>query len=66
MFDNLSDKLQNVFSGFRSKGKLTEEDIDAGIKEIRMALLEADVNLKVVKKFCRQVKERCMTEVVMD
>lgn len=66
MFDNLSDKLQNVFSGFRSKGKLTEEDIDAGIKEIRMALLEADVNFKVVKKFCRQVKERCMTAVVMD
>lgn len=66
MFDNLSDKLQNVFSGFRSKGKLTEEDIDAGIKEIRMALLEADVNFKVVKKFCCQVKERCMTAVVMD
>lgn len=66
MFDNLSDKLQNVFSGFRSKGKLTEEDIDAGIKEIRMALLEADVNFKVVKKFCRQVKERCMTADVMD
>lgn len=66
MFDNLSEKLQNVFSGFRSKGKLTEEDIDAGIKEIRMALLEADVNFKVVKKFCRQVKERCMTADVMD
>lgn len=66
MFDNLSDKLQNVFSGFRSKGKLTEEDIDAGIKEIRMALLEADVNFKVVKKFCRQVKERCVTADVMD
>ena len=66
MFDNLSDKLQDVFSGFRSKGKLTEEDIDAGIKEIRMALLEADVNFKVVKKFCRQVKERCMTADVMD
>ncbi len=66
MFDNLSDKLQNVFSGFRSKGKLTEEDIDAGIKEIRMALLEADVNFKVVKKFCRQVKERCMIADVMD
>lgn len=66
MFDNLSDKLQNVFSGFRSKGKLTEEDIDAGIKEIRMALLEADVNFKVVKKFCRQIKERCMTADVMD
>lgn len=66
MFDNLSDKLQNVFSGFRSKGKLNEEDIDAGIKEIRMALLEADVNFKVVKKFCRQVKERCTTADVMD
>lgn len=66
MFENLSDKLQGIFSGFRSKGKLTEADIDAGVKEIRMALLEADVNFKVVKSFCRHVKERCLTAEVMD
>ncbi len=66
MFENLSDKLQGIFSGFRSKGKLTEADIDAGVKEIRMALLEADVNFKVVKSFCRRVKERCLTAEVMD
>ncbi|MGI6033427.1 MAG: signal recognition particle protein [Coriobacteriales bacterium] len=66
MFENLSDKLQNIFSGLKSKGHLTEADIDAGIKEIRMALLEADVNYKVVKSFCRRVKERCLTAEVMD
>ena len=66
MFDTLSEKLQNVFSGFRSKGKLSEEDVDAGIREIRMALLEADVNYKVVKSFCKRVKERCLTAEVMD
>ena len=49
MFDNLSDKLQSVFSGLRSKGRLNEEDIDAAMREIRMALLEADVNFTVVK-----------------
>ena len=66
MFENLSDKLQSIFSGFRSKGALTEADIDAGVKEIRMALLEADVNFKVVKGFCKRVKERCLTADVMD
>ena len=66
MFENLSEKLQNAFSGFRSKGHLTEDDINAGIKEIRMALLEADVNYKVVKGFTKRVKERCLTADVMD
>ena len=66
MFESLSEKLQNAFSGFRSKGHLTEEDINAGIKEIRMALLEADVNYKVVKGFSKRVKERCLTADVMD
>ena len=66
MFESLSDKLQKAFSGFRSKGHLTEDDINEGIREIRMALLEADVNYKVVKNFTRCVKERCLTAEVMD
>ena len=66
MFESLSDKLQKAFSGFRSKGHLTEDDINEGIREIRMALLEADVNYKVVKNFTCRVKERCLTAEVMD
>ncbi len=66
MFESLSDKLQKAFSGFKSKGHLTEDDINDGIREIRMALLEADVNYKVVKNFTRRVKERCLTAEVMD
>ena len=66
MFDNLSDKLQSVFSGLRSKGRLNEEDIDAAMREIRMALLEADVNFKVVKSFIKRTKERCLTAEIMD
>lgn len=66
MFESLSDKLQKAFSGFKSKGHLTEDDINSGIREIRMALLEADVNYKVVKDFTRRVKERCLTADVMD
>lgn len=66
MFDNLSDKLQSIFSGLRGKGRLTEEDIDTAMREIRMALLEADVNFKVVKEFTRRTKERCLTAEVLD
>lgn len=66
MFESLSDKLQKAFSGFKSKGHLTEDDINDGVREIRMALLEADVNYKVVKSFTRRVKERCLTAEVMD
>ena len=66
MFDNLSDKLQSIFSGLRGKGRLSEEDIDAAMREIRMALLEADVNFKVVKKFVAQTKERCLTAEVLE
>lgn len=66
MFENLSDKLQGIFGDLKGKGRLTEEDIDAAMKEIRMALLEADVNFKVVKDFIRQTKERCLTSEVMD
>lgn len=66
MFDNLSDKLQSIFGGLRGKGRLSEEDIDAAMREIRMALLEADVNFKVVKSFIARTKERCLTAEVME
>ena len=66
MFDNLSDRLQGIFSGMRAKGRLTEEDIDAAMREIRMALLEADVNFKVVKEFVARTKERCTTTEVLE
>ena len=66
MFDNLSDKLQSIFSGLRGKGRLTEEDIDTAMREIRMALLEADVNFRVVKEFTKRTKECCLTAEVLD
>ena len=66
MFENLSDRLQGIFSGLKSKGRLTEDDINAAMREIRMALLEADVNFKVVKSFIANAKERCLTAEVMD
>ena len=56
MFENLSDRLQGIFSGLKSKGRLTEDDINAAMREIRMALLEADVNFKVVKSFIANAK----------
>lgn len=66
MLDNLSDKLQSIFSGLRSKGKLNEDDINSAMKEIRMALLEADVNFKVVKSFIKNTKERCLDAEVLE
>ena len=66
MFDNLSDRLQGIFSGLRSKGRLTEDDINAAMREIRMALLEADVNFKVVKEFVASTKARCLEAEVLD
>ncbi|MDO5094441.1 MAG: signal recognition particle protein [Propionibacteriaceae bacterium] len=60
MFDTLSDRLADVFKGLRSKGRLTSADIDTTMREIRIALLEADVNLAVVKQFIASVKERCL------
>ncbi len=59
-FDSLSDKLQEVFKNLRSKGRLTESDVKAALKEVRMALLEADVNFKVVKEFTKKVSERAV------
>ena len=65
-FDSLSEKLQNVFKHLRSKGRLTEEDVKAALKEVKMALLEADVNFKVVKGFVRDVQERAIGQDVMN
>lgn len=66
MLENLSERLQGIFSGLKSKGRLTEEDINAAMREIRLALLEADVNFKVVKAFVARTKERCLTAEVLD
>lgn len=65
MFDNLSEKLQSIFSALNSKGRLTEEDVDNAMREIRMALLEADVNYKVVKTFVTRVREKAVGTDVM-
>ncbi|MBQ5952247.1 MAG: signal recognition particle protein [Lachnospiraceae bacterium] len=59
-FESLSDKLQNVFKALRGKGRLSEEDVHAAMKEVRMALLEADVSFKIVKQFVRTVEERAI------
>jgi len=60
MFDSLAEKLQSVFSGIRGRGVLSEEDVTRSMREIRLALLEADVNFKVVKEFTDAVRERCL------
>src|SRR6476661_9713556 len=65
VFDQLSDRLQSTLSDVRSRGKLTESDVDAAMREIRLALLEADVNFKVVKNFTKAVKERCLGDEVL-
>jgi len=66
MFDQLSDRLQSTLSEVRSRGKLNESDVDAAMREIRLALLEADVNFKVVKSFTRTLKERCLGADVLE
>jgi signal recognition particle subunit SRP54 len=66
MFDQLSDRLQSTLSDVRSRGKLSEGDIDSAMRDIRLALLEADVNFKVVKAFTKTLKERCLGAEVMD
>ncbi|WP_077597808.1 signal recognition particle protein [Olsenella urininfantis] len=65
MFDSLSDRLQSTFDALRGKGRLTEDDISSAMREIRMALLEADVNYRVVKGFVAACKEKCMTAEVL-
>ncbi len=64
-FDSLSDKLQNIFKNLRGKGRLSEADVKAALKEVKMALLEADVNFKVVKNFIKSVEERAIGQDVM-
>ena len=65
MFDNLSDKLQRVFKNLRGEGKLTPENMEAALREIRVALLEADVHFRVAKQFIEAVKEKAMGEEVL-
>ena len=65
MFDALSSRLQDVFRSIRGEGRLTEETVEAGLREIRMALLEADVNFKVVKAFIDRVRERALDQEVL-
>jgi len=65
-FESLTDKLQNIFKNLRGKGRLTEADVKAALKEVKMALLEADVNFKVVKQFVKSVEERAIGQDVMN
>ena len=65
IFEGLSDKLQGALSKLKSKGKLTEQDVKAAMREVKLALLEADVNFKVVKDFVKTVQERCVGQEVM-
>ena len=65
-FDSLSDKLQNIFKNLRGKGRLSEADVKAALKEVKMALLEADVNFKVVKNFVKKVQERAVGQDVLN
>lgn len=65
-FESLSDKLQNVFKNLRSKGRLTEADVKTALKEVKLALLEADVSFKVVKQFVKSVQERAIGQDVMN
>jgi signal recognition particle subunit SRP54 len=65
-FESLSDKLQNVFKNLRSKGRLTEADVKAALKEVKIALLEADVSFKIVKQFIKDVQERAVGQDVLN
>jgi len=65
MFDSLSDKLQRVFKNLRGEGKLSAANMEEALREIRVALLEADVHFKVVKQFIEEVKQKAMGEEVL-
>ena len=65
-FESLSEKLQNIFKNLRGKGKLSEEDVKSALKEVKLALLEADVNFKVVKQFIKDCQERSVGDEVMN
>jgi signal recognition particle subunit SRP54 len=66
MFDSLSDKLDSIFKGLKGRGLLKEEDVDVALKEIRVALLEADVNFKVVKSFIKNIREKAVGKEVLE
>src|SRR4030066_773972 len=66
MFDNLTAKLEGVFKKLKGHGKLTQQNIQEALKEVRIALLEADVNFKVVKDFIQSVEQRAIGQEVMD
>jgi len=66
MFESLSDKLQNVFKRLRGKGSLSEQDVNEALREVRLVLLEADVNFRVVKDFVARVKERAVGHDVLE
>ena len=65
-FEGLSGRLQDAFSGLRKKGKITESDVKDAMREVRLALLEADVNYKVVREFVKTVREKAIGEEVLD
>ena len=65
-FDSLTEKLQNIFKGLRGKGRLTEADVKAALREVKLALLEADVNFRVVKSFINAVQERAVGQDVLN
>ena len=65
-FESLTEKLQNVFKSLRGKGRLTEADVKTALKEVKMALLEADVSFKVVKQFIKAVQEKAIGQDVMN
>ena len=66
IFENLSEKLQGALNKLRGKGKLSEKDVDLAMREVKLALLESDVNFKVVKQFINNVKERAIGKEVME
>ena len=66
MFDSLAERLQGALSDVRQRGSLSEQDVDAAMREIRLALLEADVNFRVVRQFTTQLKERCMQAGIVE
>ena len=66
MFENLSERLQNALGKLTGRGKLTTENVDEAMREVRLALLEADVNYKVVKDFVKKIKERTIGSEVME
>ena len=66
VFESLSEKLQNALGKLRGKGKISEKDLDSALREVRLALLEADVNFKVVKDFVKKIKERSLGSEVLE